>query len=200
MGGQPEHRGDGQPLLDHDRGAAGGVAGLRGHRVGRDELPPGHRGHAGAVPPLHARLPEGGGRGDRPSGRRVPAHRPGRLPAADRRADPGGHRHPAGVRAGPSRLRAGGLGGGDRGHPGVAQAGRYLPVDRPAPRRRLHRRHAAAPDGVQASRRRAGAAAAAVRPVHPVADEGARRAGHESVRAAARRGQRHQADHAAHGQ
>ena len=177
VGGQPEPRGAGQPLLDHDRGAAGGLAGVRGDRVGRDELPPGDRGDAGAVPSVHARLPEGGGGGDRSSGRRVPAHRPGRLPAADRRADPGGHRYAAGLRAGPSRLGAGGVGGGDRGDPGVAQARGHLPADRPAPRRRLHGRHAAAPDGVQASRRRAGAEAAAVRPVHPVPDEGARRAG-----------------------
>ena len=61
-------------------------------------------------------------RGDRPSGRRVPAHRPGRVQAADRRADPGRHRHADGVRARPPRLRAGGRAGGNRRHPGVARS------------------------------------------------------------------------------
>ena len=59
----------------------------------------------------------------------------------------------------------------------VAQARRHLPAARAAPRRRLHRRHEAAPDGVRAPRRRAGAAPAALRPVHALADEGARRSG-----------------------
>ena len=34
LGSQPGHGGDGQPLLDDDRGAAGGVAGLRDARSG----------------------------------------------------------------------------------------------------------------------------------------------------------------------
>ena len=53
---------------------------------------------------------------------------------------------------------------------------RHLPAPGAASRCRLHRRHEAAPDGVQASRRRAGAAPAALRPVHALADERARRA------------------------
>ena len=56
----------------------------------------------------------------------------------------------------------------------------------------------AAADGVPPPRRRAGAAAAAVRPVHPVADDRARRSGAESVRAPAGRCHGHQRDYAAH--
>ena len=46
-------------------------------------------------------FPGTGRRSHRPPGRRLPAHRPGGVQAADRRADPRRHRHPDGVRARP---------------------------------------------------------------------------------------------------
>ena len=73
----------GQSLLDDDRGPPGRLAELRGHRVGQDELPPGHRRHAGAVPPLHPELPA-----DR---RR---ERPGQPVAVYQRIDQAGYRLP----------------------------------------------------------------------------------------------------------
>ena len=112
--------------------------------------------------------------------------------------DPRGHGHADGLRPGPPRLRAGGRAGGNRRHPGVARAGRHLPAPGAASRRRLHRRHEAAPDGVQASRRRARAAPAALRPVHALADERARSARAQSVRAPARRRAGDRSDRAAH--
>ena len=85
LGSQPRPDRAGQSLLDHDRGSPGRLAELRDARVGQDELPAGDRRHAGAVPPLHPRLPADRRRDDRASGRRLPAHRPGGIQAADRR-------------------------------------------------------------------------------------------------------------------
>ena len=56
-------------------------------------FPAGYRGYARAVSSLYAELSRTRGRGDRPPGRRIPAHRPGRLQAADRRADSRRHRY-----------------------------------------------------------------------------------------------------------
>ena len=56
----------------------------------------------------------------------------------------------------------------------------------------------AAAGGIPPPRRRARAAPAAIRPVHALADEGARRAGHQQVRAPSGRRQGHEGDRAAH--
>ena len=90
------------------------LAGLRDARMDAAQFPSGHRRNARAVPPLDPQLPEDRRRNNGPSGRRLPAHRPGRLQAADRRTHSGRHRHPDGVRTRPSALRAGGGAGGDR--------------------------------------------------------------------------------------
>ena len=110
-------------------------------------------GHAGTLPPVDAGLPGARGRGDRPSGGRVPAHRPGRLQAADRRADPRRHRHPDGLRARPPPVRAGSRTRGDRRDQGVAEARGHLPAAGAASRCGLHRRLRPTPNGVPAPRR-----------------------------------------------
>ena len=79
----------------------------------------------------------------------------------------------------------------------VAAARRHLPAAGAAPRRRLHRRLRPAADGVRTPRRPTGPPPTAVQPVHPLADEGARRAGAQQVGPAARRGRGHQGDRAA---
>ena len=61
---------------------------------------------------------------------------------------------------------------------------RHVLDSRTAPRRRHLHRPERTSDGVRASRRRAGAAPAALRQVHALADEGPRRAGRESIRSA----------------
>ena len=116
------------------------VADLRNAGVRRGAFPAGHRRHAGAVPPLDAGLSGVAPGSDRPPRRGVSAHRPGRLPAADRRADPRRHRHPDGVRPRPPLVRAGSRTRGNRRDPGVAATRRHLPAAGAAPRRRLHRR------------------------------------------------------------
>ena len=60
------------------------LAGLRDAGMERGAVPSGHRGNARAVSPLDPQLPEDRRRNDGPSGRRLPAHRPGRIQAADR--------------------------------------------------------------------------------------------------------------------
>ena len=65
-------------------------------------------------------------RNDGPSCRGLPAHRPGRIQAADRRTHSRRHRHPDGVRPRPYRRRTGGGAGGDRRDPRMAEAGRRL--------------------------------------------------------------------------
>ena len=67
-------------------------------------------------------------------------------------------------------------------------ARRDLPRHRSAPRRRRVRRPEGARHGVPAPRRRAGAAPAALRAVHALADEGARHPRRESLRAPASTG------------
>ena len=76
---------DGEPVLHHHRGAQRPVAGLRDAGVRRGELPAGHRGHVGTLPPLRPGLPGTGRGGHRAPGGGLPAHRPSRLQAADRR-------------------------------------------------------------------------------------------------------------------
>ncbi len=173
------------------------VARLRDAGVRRGELPAGHRGHAGALPPLRPGVPGARRGGHRAPGRGLPAHRPGRLQAADRRTDPGRHRHPDGVRSRPSALRTGSRARGDRGDHRVAQARGHLSAAGAPPRRRLHRRLRPAPGRIRTPRRPPRAAPAALQPVHPLADEGARRARAQHLGAAARRRRRHQGDRAA---
>ena len=120
-------------------------------------------------------------RGDRASRRRVPAHRSGRLQAADRRTCAGRHGHAVGVWPGPPRRRTGSRAGRNRGDSRMAQARRNMPAARPAPRCRLHGRLEAAADGISPPRRRTRATPAAIQPVHTLADEGARRPGHQSM-------------------
>ena len=83
VGGQPRSGRHGQSLLDHDRGAPRGLAGLRDARSGSamNFL----QGIAGTLELFHRStlsFPADRRRGHRPSGRRLPAHRPGRLQAA----------------------------------------------------------------------------------------------------------------------
>ena len=59
-------------------------------------------------------------------------------------------------------------------------------------------RHEAAADGISPSRRRARPAPAALRTIHPFADEGARRPGAQSLRTPSGARQRHEGDRAAH--
>ena len=144
---------DVQPLLHHDRGPKRVVAELRNAGVRRSSFPARHRRHAGALSPLDARVPAAGWRSHRPSRRGFPAHRPGRLHAADRRAHPRRHRHADGVRARPHSVRTRGRARRGRRHPRVAAAGRHLPAAGAAPRRRLHRRLLAATGRISTSRR-----------------------------------------------
>ena len=81
------------------------VARLRNTRVRRRALPPGHRRHPGTFPPLRPGFPGSGRRSHRAPGRGLPADRPGRLQAPDRRADPRRHRHPDGLRPRPHARR-----------------------------------------------------------------------------------------------
>ena len=94
--------------------------------------------------------------------------------------------------------RAGSRAGGDRSHPRMAEARGHMPVARAASRRGLHRRFEAASDGISPSRRRAGAAPAAVRPVHALTDESARRSRAQHLWASSRPGRRHEGDRAAY--
>src|SRR3954451_23884397 len=59
-------------------------------------------------------------------------------------------------------------------------------------------RHGAASDGISPPPRRARAAPAALRPIHPLIDEGARRTGAQSVRTPSGARERHEADCTAH--
>ena len=152
----------------------------------------------GALPPLDAGVPAARRRGDRPSGGGVPAHRPGRLQAPDRRADPRRHRHADGLRPRPPPLRAGGRTRGDRrdhasGCGGRAPACCWRRTTTSAspttsPQRQMEYEHHGD---------RLGAPPATLRPVHPFADEGARRARAQHVGTAARRRRGHQGDRAA---
>src|SRR5438046_9703419 len=63
-----------QPFLNHDGGAAGSLAKLRGTRVANGGVSAGNRRHARVVPYFHTGFPEVGRRDDWPSGRRVSAH------------------------------------------------------------------------------------------------------------------------------
>ena len=115
--GSPTRSGrHGEPLLHHDRGAQ--------RRCGRPTRRPNTtrrnflQGIAGTLELFHRStlgFQETRRGGHRTPGRRLPAHRPGRLQAADRRTDPGRHRHADGVRPRPPAVRTGGRAGGDRG-------------------------------------------------------------------------------------
>ena len=144
---------DVQPLLHHDRGPQRRVARLRDAGVRRGELPAGHRGHTGALPPFHPGVP-GAGRGSHRAPRgRLPAHRPSRLQAADRRTRAGRHRHAHGVRPRPSAVRTRSRTRRDRGDHRMAQQRRHLPAAGAPPRCRLHRRLCPAADRIRTPRR-----------------------------------------------
>ena len=138
------------------------------------------------------------GEAHRPSRRRLPAHRPGGLPAADRRADPRRHRHPDGVRPRPPPV---GTRGGSRRK--SAPFGDWLQREGtclllgPPPRRRLHRRLRTASNGIPPSRRPARPAPAAVRSIHPLPDERPSTCPCTTVGAASGRRRGHRGDRAA---
>ena len=140
------------------------------------QFPAGDRGHAGTLPSLDAQLPEDRRRDDRPSRRCLPTYRSGGLQVADRRAHSRRHRHTHGVRARSSSLGTGSRAGGNRRHSRLAQTRRNLPA---AWRRTTMSASTsdleAAPEGISSSRRPAGAAPAALRPIHTLVDERARR-------------------------
>ena len=77
------------------------------------------------------------------------------------------------------------------------QTRRHLPAAGAASRCRLHRRLRPAPGRVRTPRRPPRAASTTLQPVHPLADEGARRAGAQQVGTAARGRRGHQGDRAA---
>ena len=168
------------------------VAGLRDAGMERGAIPPGHRRHAGVVPPLHAQLSERS-RASRPA---IPSRsssasiRPGyKLPIDERiLADTDtlmvfGLDHLLSEQeAAPEEIAA---------IRRMAEARGHLPVAGAASRRGLHERSEAASDGIPPPPRPAGAAPAALRPVHALADEGARRSRAQHLRASAR----HRAGH-----
>ena len=177
----------GQPFLDHDRGAQRRLACLRDAGVRRDQLSAGHRRHAGAVPPLHPGLPSGGRAGT------------GHPVAVFQRIDQAGYKLPIDERilADTDTLMVFGLDhllSEQEAEPEEIEAIREW-LDREGTCLLLAPHHdvgftddfAAAPGRVRAPRRPPGATPTALRPVHPLADEGARRAGAQHVGASARR-------------
>ena len=172
------------------------MARLRDAGVRRGELPAGHRRHLGTVPPLRPGVPGAGRGGHRAPSGGLPAHRPSRLQAPDRRTGAGRHRHAHGVRPRPSARRTRSRPRRDRGDHRVAQTRGHLSASGAPPRRRLHRRLRPAPDGVRTPRRPPGPAPATLQPVHPLADAGTRRARSQHLGAATRRRRRHQGNRA----
>ena len=97
---------------------------------------------------------------------RLPAHRPSRLQAPDRRTRAGRHRHAHGVRSRPSALRTRSRPRRDRGDHRMAQKRGHLSASGAPPRRRLHRRLQPAPGRVRTPRRPPGPSPTTLQPIH----------------------------------
>ena len=200
MGSQSRCHGDGQPLLHDDRGAPSGMAQLGEGAILGEDVPARHRRNTGVVPLVDRQLSECGWRGYGAACIRVPADRSGRAAIAARRARARRHRHPDGIRPGPSGHGAGSLPGRDRGASPLSHARRNLPGSGSAPRRGRLGRPESAGLGICAPRRPFGSPAAKIQQVHSISDEGAWRSRRESLRSAPGNRARNQQASSAHDQ